>query len=61
MSRMSGILILRYTQLQYEIPFVPYYFQLDKIVYIIGIISPILMRFSAKQTSLSTFTNELQN
>ena len=49
MSRMSGILILRYNQLKYEIPFVPYCFQLDKIVYIFGHISPILMGFSAKQ------------
>ena len=50
MSRMLGILILRYNQLWYEIPFVPFCFQLDKIVFIFGIISPILIGFSAKQS-----------
>ena len=60
MSRMSGILILRHIQLWYEIPFVSYCFQLHKIVYIFGIISPILM-FSAKQSSQIAVTNELQN
>ncbi len=39
----------------YEIPFVSYCFQLDKNI------SPILMRFSAKHSSLRAFTNELQN
>ena len=61
MSLMSGILILRYIQLQCEIPFVSYCFQLHKIVYIFGTVSPILMRFSAKQSSLNAFTNQLQN
>ena len=41
-----------YNQLQYEIPFVSYCFQLDKIVCILRIINyPILMRFLAKQFS----------
>ena len=60
MSRLSGLLILRYIQLWYENPFVSYCFQLDKIVYIFGIISPILMGFSAKQSSRSAFTTELK-
>ncbi len=36
-----------YIQLKYEIPFLSHYFQLDKIFYIFGIISQILMRFTA--------------
>ena len=61
MSRMSGILILRYIQLKCQIPFVSYCFQLHKIVYIFGTVSPILMRFLAKQSSLNSFTSKLQN
>jgi len=49
---MSGILISRYSQLLYAIPFVFYCFQLDIIVPIFGTVSGILMGFSAKQSSL---------
>ena len=59
MSLMSGILILTYIQLWCEIPFVSYSFQLHKIVYMFGSISPILMRFLAKQSSLNAVTNKL--
>ncbi len=41
--------------LLYEIPFV--LFQLDKNVYIFRTVSPILMRFSVKQSALIVFTN----
>ena len=43
------------------VSFVSYFFQLDKIVYIFGITSRILMEFLAKQSSRSALTNELQN
>ncbi len=61
MSRMSGISISRYIQLWYAIPFVPYCFQLDKIAYIFGTLSLILMVFSAKQSSLIALPHKLKN
>ncbi len=57
---MSGMLILRYNQLYYEIPFASYCFHLDKIVCIFGKKSD-LMGFSAKQSFHNAFTNKLQN
>ena len=61
MSRMSGILISRYIQLWNAIPFVSYCFQLDKIAYVFGTLSPILMGFSAKQSSVIALKNKLKN
>ncbi len=61
MSHMLGILISRYIQLCYSIPFVSYCFQLDKIACIFGTLSPILMGFSAKQSSLTVLPNRLRN
>ncbi len=61
MSRMSGILISRYIYLWFTIPFVCYCFQPDKIVCICGTASPILMGFSAKQSSLIALQNEFKN
>ena len=53
MNRMSELLIIKYIQLWYEIrlKIVSYCFQPDKIICIfgIGIVSLILMRFTAKQ------------
>ena len=60
MSRMSGILISRYIQLLYAIPFVSYCFQLDKIVHNFGAVSLILMGFSAKQSSLIALPHKLE-
>ncbi len=40
--------------------FIFFCFQLDKIFYIFETLSPILMVFSAKQSSLITLTNKLQ-
>ena len=60
MSRMSEILISRYTQLLYAIPFVSYCFQVDKIVYIFGIVCQILMGFSTKQSTLIPLPNKVQ-
>ena len=50
MSHMSGILISRYMQLLYAIPFVTYCFQLGKIVGISGIVSLILMQSLVTQS-----------
>ena len=61
MSRMSGISFSRYIQLWYAIPFVSFCFQPDKIAYIFGTLSPILMGFSAKESSLIALPNELKN
>ena len=61
MSRTSGISIIRYIQLLYAIPFVSYCFQLDKIACIFKTLSPILMRFSAKESSLIALPNKLKN
>ena len=61
MSRISGLLISRYIQIWYAIPFVSYCFQLDKIAYIFGILSPILMGFSAKQSFPIALPNKLKN
>ena len=61
MSHMSGISISRYIQLWYAIPFVSYCFQLDKIAYIFGTLSPILMGFSAKQSSLIALPSKLKS
>ena len=54
------MLISRYTQLLFAIPFVSYCFQLDKIVHIFGTVSPISMIFSAIQSSLSVLPTKLQ-
>ena len=61
MSRMSGIYVSRYIQLWCAVPFVSYCFQLDKIYYILGTLSPILMGFSAKQRSPFALPNKLKN
>ena len=60
MSRMSGIFISRYIQLLSAIPFVSYCFLMDKIVHIFGTVSPIVIRFSAKQSSFIAALGELQ-
>ncbi len=59
MSRMSGISISRYIQLWCAIPFVSYCFQLDKIAYIFGTRSKILMGISGKQSSMIALPNKL--
>ena len=61
MSCMSGILISRYIYLLFRIPFVFYCFDPDKIVCIFGTASPIMIGFSAKQSSLIALQNVFKN
>ncbi len=58
---MSGILISRYIYLLFRIPFVFYCFDPDKIVCIFGTASPIMIGFSAKQSSLIALQNVFKN